>query len=335
MTNEHGEVTSHLKGLLTRTLKMLEYGIKPIYVFDGKPPELKANLLEKRKMTREKAEKEFQEAKEAGDEDRMEQLNKRTVKVGQKENNDCKKLLKLMGIPYIEAPSEAEAQCTELAKGGIVYGTATEDMDALTFNTPILLRRFTASENKKEPIREYDMSKILAGLGVTMDQFIDICILCGCDYCVTIKGVGPKKAYQLIKEFGSIEEVLKHLKSSEKLQQQYPVSTDFEEQYPLARGFFKDPEVIAAKDIVLKWEDPDLDGLIEFLVKEKGFNEENVKSTFEKIKKARKTSVQQRLGDFFHVDKKKSDEHVSSSASIDHKKRKKDADKKGAKKIKI
>lgn len=127
---------------------------------------------------------------------------KRSVRVTKEHNEDCKKLLRLMGVPIIEAPCEAEAQCAAMVRAGKVlhgalcasvtlpqvYATGTEDMDALTLGTPILIRHLTFSEARKIPIKEIYLDKVLAGLGFTMDQFIDLCILLGCDYCDTIKG---------------------------------------------------------------------------------------------------------------------------------------------------
>src|SRR5205085_1763017 len=136
-----------------------------------------------------------------GDEERMNMLSKRTIRVSKEQTEDAKKLLQLMGVPIVEAPSEAEAQCAELCRSGKVYGTGTEDMDALTFGTTILLRHLTFSEARKLPIQEIDLKKVLEGMGVTMDQFIDICILCGCDFTDSIKGIGPKKAFQYIKKY--------------------------------------------------------------------------------------------------------------------------------------
>lgn len=66
------------------------------------------------------------EAREEGDEERMNMFSKRTIRVTKEQTDECKKLLSLMGIPYIEAPSEAEAQCAEMCKGGLVYATGTE-----------------------------------------------------------------------------------------------------------------------------------------------------------------------------------------------------------------
>lgn len=207
LTNEEGDVTSHLQGFFNRTAGLLEAGIKPVYVFDGKPPTLKGGELAKRKERRKEAEEELKEAeqraKEAADNDKeaeaaaLEDINKmekRTIRVTKEQNEDVKKLLKLMGIPIVEAPCEAEAQCAELCKKGKVWASATEDMDTLTFATPILLRRLTRPESAKESVLEIHHAKILGpdGLNMTQDQFIDLCILCGCDYCDSIKGIGAK-----------------------------------------------------------------------------------------------------------------------------------------------
>lgn len=132
---------------------MIENGIKPVYVFDGKPPQLKSTELDKRVERRADAEKQLNEAKEKGDIEAIEKFERRLVKVTKDHAEDCKKLLRLMGIPVIEAPCEAEAQCAEMVCNGKVFATATEDMDALTFGSCILTRRMTFSEAKKLPIQ--------------------------------------------------------------------------------------------------------------------------------------------------------------------------------------
>ncbi|KAJ1556784.1 Elongation of fatty acids protein 2, partial [Cladochytrium tenue] len=170
LTDQSGEVTSHLMGILYRTIRMCENGIKPVYVFDGKPPQLKSNELKKRGIRREDAEKEAAKAEEAGDTEAFDKFSRRTVKVTKEQNDECKRLLKLMGIPYVEAPCEAEAQCAALAKSGKVYAAGSEDMDTMTFGSPILMRHLTFSEQKKLPVAVYDLNKVLAGLGMDMEQ---------------------------------------------------------------------------------------------------------------------------------------------------------------------
>lgn len=200
----------------------------------------------------------MEEAKETGGEQEIEKFSRRLVKITKEHNDEAKKLLKLMGVPFMTAPSEAEAQCAALVRDGLVYATATEDMDALTFASPILLRHMTFSEAKKMPIQEFHLSKVLEGFEMTQDQFIDLCILLGCDYCETIKGIGPKRAFDLIKKHGSLEEVLKNLdKKKNPIPEEYP--------YEAVRAYFQKPEVTDPKDVTFKWEQPDEAGLITFL----------------------------------------------------------------------
>lgn len=160
-------------GMFYRSIRLLENGIKPVYVFDGKPPEMKSGELAKRQEKREEAQKQLEKATEAGDAEDMEKFNRRLVRVTKQHNAEAKELLKLMGIPYIDAPCEAEAQCAAMARAGKVYATATEDMDALTFGTNILLRHLTFSEARKMPVQEFHYEKILAELEFTKEQ---VCI---------------------------------------------------------------------------------------------------------------------------------------------------------------
>ncbi|KAI0241096.1 Elongation of fatty acids protein 2 [Massospora cicadina] len=249
LQNADGQITSHLLGLFYRTVRMVDNGIKPVYVFDGKPPTFKGGELAKRIERRAEAQRSLEEAKEIGDQEAVDRFTRRTVKVTKEHNVECKKLLELMGIPYVEAPCEAEAQCAALCKAGKVYSAASEDMDTLTFGSPILLRHLTYSEAKKEPIVEVHLETALAGLGFTMDQFIDLCILLGCDYSDTIKGIGPTRALTLMAEHKSIEAILAAIDSDK-----YPVGDNFDFQN--VRSLFKTPEVLNPDQIDLKWLPP-------------------------------------------------------------------------------
>lgn len=194
-----------------RTIRMMENGIKPVFVFDGKPPEMKSGELEKRTERRAENEKQMNEAIEKGDAEAVNKFSRRLVKVTTKQNEEAKKLLNLMGVPIVDAPCEAEAQCAELVKSDKVYAVATEDMDALTFGSKVLVRHLTFSEAKKMPIKEFNLEKILRDFGFSFAQFIDMCILLGCDYCPSIRGVGPKKAFELITTHGNIETILENI----------------------------------------------------------------------------------------------------------------------------
>lgn len=326
LTNDDGETTSHLMGMFYRTLRMIDNSIKPCYVFDGKPPVLKGGELEKRLARREQANKNIEALKESGTAEELAKFERRTVKVTREQNEEAKKLLDLMGIPYVNAPCEAEAQCAELAKGGKVYAAASEDMDTLCYKTPFLLRHLTFSEQRKEPIQEIGVAKVVEALEMDQKQFVDLCILLGCDYCESIRGVGPVSAFKLIKEYGTIEGVLEFIKSNP--DSKYKIPEDW--PYEGARELFLNPDVIPAKDVELKWREPDEAGLLKFMVEEKGFSEERIKSGIERLKKGLKTTSQGRLDGFFKVRPKTPEE----LAKAKKKRQAEEAAKKKGKKLK-
>ena len=129
LTNSEGETTSHIQGMFNRTIRYMTEGIRPVFVFDGKPPNIKSGELLKRREKREKAQAALQVATEEGNVEEQDKHSKRLVRAGHKENEDCQKLLTYMGVPVVLAPCEAEAQAAALAKAGKVYAAGTEDMD--------------------------------------------------------------------------------------------------------------------------------------------------------------------------------------------------------------
>lgn len=322
LTNEDGVTTSHIMGMFYRTLRMVDNGIKPLYVFDGAPPKLKSGELAKRFQRKQEAQEGLEEAKETGTAEDIEKFSRRTVRVTREHNADCQRLLKLMGIPYIVAPTEAEAQCAVLARAGKVYAAASEDMDTLCFNTPILLRHLTFSEQRKMPIQEVHVDKVLEGLGMEREQvrflqvetvgcrlltschllqFIDLCILLGCDYLDPIPKVGPSTALKLIRDHGTLEKVVNWMKTDPKAKERYTVPEDW--PFEDARDLFFNPDVRKADDPLcdFKWEKPDMDGLIKYLVGEKGFNEDRVRSAGQRLEKSMQVAKQGRLDGFFTV----------------------------------
>eukprot|EP00919_Chromeraceae_sp_WS-2016_P058968 GHVR01140151.1.p1 GENE.GHVR01140151.1~~GHVR01140151.1.p1 ORF type:complete len:394 (+),score=101.13 GHVR01140151.1:57-1238(+) len=293
LTNEQGETTSHIAGFVNRVIRFLEEGIKPVYVFDGSACQLKSGELLKRSNRRKKAEDDLEIAKEEGDDHDIKKFTARTVKVTRQHNDDIKQLLNLMGVPVVQAPGDAEATCAALARQGVVYATATDDADALTFGTPKQVRHMNLSEQKLRgnPILEVDLSILLNDLNLTQSQFIDMCILFGCDYCDTIKGVGPERAYKLMTECGSMEGVIKKLSSA------YPLPDNF--NYKAVHELFTDPPVAESSESDLVCGDFDAEGLRAFLVDKHSFNPKRVETITEKLKKAKQKSSQTRLDNFF------------------------------------
>ncbi|XVE63188.1 hypothetical protein DITRI_Ditri06bG0180200 [Diplodiscus trichospermus] len=271
LTNEAGEVTSHLQGMFTRTIRLLEAGMKPAYVFDGEPPDLKKQELAKRYSKRADASEDLQQAMEIGNKEDIEKFSKRTVKVTKQHNEDCKRLLRLMGVPVIE-----------------VYAVASEDMDSLTFGAPRFLRHLMDPSSRKVPVMEFEVAKVLEELNLTMDQFIDLCILSGCDYCESIRGIGGQTALKLIRQHGSIENILQNINK-----ERYSIPDDW--PYQEARRLFTEPLVCTNDEqLDMKWSAVDDEGLITFLVNENGFNSDRVTKAIEKIKAAKNKSSQGR-----------------------------------------
>lgn len=236
-------------GLFNRAITLIGQGIRPVWVFDGLPPNLKRRELTRRKKLKQEAHEKLTEAKETGDVQEQLKQQKRQVKMSSQVAEDAMKMLRLMGFPVLKAKAEAEAQCVALLAQKVVDAVASEDMDCLTFGCSMLLRGFKSSDRQ---IVEIDLQKVLAGLGLTMDQFVDFCILCGCDYCDSVKHMGPVKALKFIKEHKSIEGVLAALERENKagkgkLKFGIPKGDAF--LFEEARELFKRPEVWAAAEV--------------------------------------------------------------------------------------
>lgn len=187
-------------------------------------------------------------------------------------------------------------------------------MDALTFGSNIMLRHLTASEARKLPVKEFNYEKILKGFELNRDEFIDLCILMGCDYCETIRGIGPKRAVEMINTYRNIETIIDNLDTKK-----YVVPENW--NYETARKLFIEPEITDPNEIELKWTDPDEEGLVKFLCGDRQFSEDRIRSGVKKIIKSKSSSTQGRLDSFFKV--------LPSTATP---KRKADEDKKNANK---
>uniref|UniRef100_A0A8C5SQC8 Uncharacterized protein n=1 Tax=Laticauda laticaudata TaxID=8630 RepID=A0A8C5SQC8_LATLA len=242
MVNRHGQNISSLQGLFFRTLHLLEKGLKPLFVFEGKPPELKQPVLAKRAS--------LSGARRGTAESDVPAWPPR---------RDSETLLTLLGVPYIQAPAEAEATCAALVKSGHAWCAATEDMDALPFGAVRLLRHLGV---RKSHLEEISLPTVLQKLGMTQEQFVDLCILLGCDYGHKVRGLGPKKALKLLQLHGSIEEVLRN---TSRKSHPVPDSWRLEE----TRRLFLQPEVADPSQALLEWKELDEEGLVNFLAHQK------------------------------------------------------------------
>jgi flap endonuclease-1 len=276
LMDSKGRVTSHLSGLLYRTTRLIEYGMKPVYVFDGKPPSLKNRTIEERKEIKRQAHDEWVRAKEEG---RMEDAKKyasRTSRFTEEMRSDAKKLLEHMGIPCIQAPSEGEAQCAHLCVRGDAWGVGSQDYDALLFGAPHLVKGLTLSG--KFELSIIHIEKALSQIGLSREQLIDVAILVGTDFNSGVKGIGPKKALKAVKE-GKVGEL----------------ALDFDLQE--VRDIFLHPET--TDEYKLEWEKPDREGLVGFLCRDHEFSEERVNKAVDNLENAMKEFSQKDLSKWF------------------------------------
>ncbi|RLF12419.1 MAG: flap endonuclease-1 [Thermoprotei archaeon] len=283
LMDSQGRITSHLSGLFYRTVNLLEMGIKPVYVFDGKPPEIKELEVLRRKMHKEEAERKYEEALARGDLKAAKTYAQQTGKLTEEMVEDAKKLLDTMGVPWIQAPSEGEAQAAYMAAKGDVYAAASQDYDSLLFGAPRLVRNVTITGRRKLPRKDVyievkpeliELEQLLKELEITREQLVDVGILVGTDYNPEgVKGIGPKKALKLVKEQGSLENVLSTLKDVE-----FPF--DPKE----IKKLFLSPDVTS--DYKLEWREPDKGEVVRFLCREHDFSEDRVMNAVERAIKA-------------------------------------------------
>jgi len=293
-----GRVTSHLSGLLYRTSNLVEMGIKPEYVFDGTPPALKEVEIKRRVKAKEEATIKYEQALKEGKIEEARVYAQATSRLKDYMAEDSKRLLGLMGIPWVQAPSEGEAQAAHLVKRGDADYCVSQDYDSLLFGAPRLVRNVTISGRRKLPSKNIfievvpevvELEDVLEECGITYEQLIDVGILIGTDFNPEgIKGLGPKTALKLVKEHGTLEKALPHLKNAE-----FPVEPR------RIREIFLDPKVTDKYRI--GWREPDVEGVINFICRERDFSEDRVRKALEKMQKGitklrGKTTLEQWFG---------------------------------------
>ena len=297
LMDSKGNVTSHLVGLFTRTASLMQKGIKPVFVFDGEPPLLKKKTIEQRTVLKIEAEKKFLEAKEREDAEEMKKYASRTSRLTKDMVEESKKLVSLMGLPIVQAPSEGEAQAAYMVKKGDGFTVGSQDFDSLLHGATKVIRNLSITGKRKktgkigyETVKPemIDLSENLNALGIDQNQLIALAMIVGTDYSPGgIKGIGPKTALKLVKQYGTdFDKLFKEVKWQD--------SFDFEwtEVYYLIK------KIPITDSYTLAWKDAEDEKLFSLLVKEHNFSEERVSSTLDKLKKEAGPKHQRSLADF-------------------------------------
>jgi flap endonuclease-1 len=269
-TNQKGEVTSHILGLFNKTIELLSIGIIPVYVFDGKPPSIKYKTIEGRKQVRKKALEKMEQA--VTEEDKIKYF-KRSSQISKEQWDQCRDLLDMMGIPYVNAPEEADSQCAYLAKNGLVDAVLTEDMDILTFGSTKIIRNITSH---KIETSEIILQDLLNKLELTYEQFVEFCILLGTDYCVGIIDTKPKIIYEHYIKNKNIKDTIE---SFNKINIKIPDDSNYDE----IKEYFMKPNVNEVSKDTLKLKEPNSEKLVKKLVEEYGLIKYLIKSKLEKL----------------------------------------------------
>lgn len=285
LRNSMGKITSHLSGLFYRTSNLVEMGIKPIYVFDGIPPTLKAAEIARRRQVKVQAIASYEKAAIQGDKIKMRMFAQASTSMKDYMQDDSRKLLELLGLPWIQAPSEGEAQAAYMTKCGHSDYCVSQDYDSLLFGAPKLLRNVTISGRRKLPSKGVyvdvvpeviELSKALDESGLTYEQLIDVGVLIGTDFNPDgIKGLGPKTALKLIKKYTTLENAIPHIKNAV-----FPVEPN------CIREIFLHPQV--TEKYKVEWTEPNVEGVVDFMVRQNEFSEDRVRKSLDKMVEGRK-----------------------------------------------
>lgn len=280
LRDRRGRVTSHLSGLLYRSARLIEAGVRLVYIFDGVPPALKGAEVERRIRAREEAFLKYKEAKREGRLEEARVYAQASSRLRDYMVDGAKRLLEFTGVPWIQAPSEGEAQAAYLAMKGDVWAAASQDYDSLLFGAPRFIRNMAITGRRKLPRKRVyitvkpevvELSQVLGQLGITREQLVVLGVLVGTDFNPEgIKGIGPKTALKLVKKYKTLDGVVKNLKGAK-----FPVEPE------KIVDMFLNPDV--TDNYTIRWREPKASGVIGFLCGEHDFSEERVRKALEKI----------------------------------------------------
>ena len=297
LQDDTGRVTSHLSGFFYRVINLLQEGIKPVFVFDGEPPELKTAEIQRRKDAKKMAEQKYDKAKEDGDVESMRKYSSQFVKVTNEVIEESKELLLAMGIPVIQAPGEGEAEAACLAKSGKVWAAASQDYDSLLYGAPILIRNLTLSRRKKTPSGLYvdvnmeliEFQQVLNHLQIDRDQLICLAILVGTDYNPGgVKGLGQKRALEIVQKYKYPVAIFENVKKNDKLEMVF----DWQEIFRL----FHEYEVSTNGEIKFGRVEEER---VKKILLDHDFSKARIESGLEKLRGLEESKKQKGLKDFF------------------------------------
>ena len=282
LSDSEGRITSHLSGLLYRNVNFLSLGIKPVYVFDGKPPSLKTAEIERRKQIKKDATVKYEKAISEGNMEDARKYAQQTTSMKDGMVKESKQLLTCFGIPYIDAPSEGEATAAHLTNTGQAFASASQDFDSVLCGAKRLVRNFTNSGRRKIPNKNMyidivpemiETQKTLDNIGLTREELIDVGILIGTDFNPNgFERIGPKTALKMIKKHSRLEDIPQIQEQLQKI------------DFPQIRKIFLEPDVANVDEII--FEKIDYDAITNYLVKERSFSGDRVQSTLNRLKKA-------------------------------------------------
>lgn len=287
LMDSKGRITSHLSGIFYRTAKFLKAGVLPVYVFDGEPPEEKKKTIEKRIEVREISREKWKEMIAKGEIEEARKYAQAAVFLEKEMVKDVKSLLTAMGVPWVQAPSEGEAQAAYMCSRGDVWASASQDYDSLLFGSLRVIRNLAISGRRKLPNKNVyvevepeliSLEETLDSLGITREQLIHIALLIGTDYNEGIKGIGPKKALTIVKS-GRITDYIP------------------EEQLEHLTKLFLEPDVTS--DYSLVWNSPDREKVLKILVDEHDFSLDRVTKVVDELVSLNIKSTQSKLEMWF------------------------------------
>jgi flap endonuclease-1 len=297
LLNSKGNVTSHLNGLFYRCTKFMEKGLKLVFIFDGTPPKLKATESARRAEIKRGAQEKFDEAEKAGDIDSMRKFASRTAKLTSEMVDESKELLTALGIPFIQAPSEGEAQAAHLVKKGDAYAAVSQDFDSLLFGAPKVIRNLSIEGKRKRASKlQFDivrpemieLSDVLNNVGIDQEQLIIVAILMGTDYNPKgIPGIGPKNAIKLVKEYDNFDDLF------EKVEWKKHWDLDWKEI------LYTIKDMPVTDDYTLEWNSPNLDVLRTLLIDKHDFSADRVEQKLKKFVKEKEAKKQKGLDTWF------------------------------------